>query len=210
MTLPTAYLTSRKRMSDIFEAIQTAQAPERFTQKFLETLDFKAKGDRLIINVLKGLGFLDDNGRPTQRYFEYLDQTQSQRVLAEGIKEAYSDLFSVNIRANELGKQELIGKLKTLSQGQYSDAVLSHMAGTFLDLVKLADFEAHKPKEVFQPAPGLPSPLPKAVPRHIERGESTTSRKLGGLVYNIQIVLPETRDQAVYDALFKSLRQHIE
>jgi hypothetical protein len=33
--------------------------------------------------------------------------------------------------------------------------------------------------------------------------------KIDGLVYNIQIVLPESRDQAVYDALFRSLREHL-
>lgn len=33
--------------------------------------------------------------------------------------------------------------------------------------------------------------------------------RLGGLAYNINIHLPESRDQAVYDALFKSLREHL-
>ena len=42
--------------------------------------------DRLIIGVLKSLNFLDDGGRPTQRYFEYLDQTQSERVMADAIR----------------------------------------------------------------------------------------------------------------------------
>lgn len=32
---------------------------------------------------------------------------------------------------------------------------------------------------------------------------------LGGLVYSIQIHLPESRDQAVYDALFRSLKTHL-
>jgi len=31
MALPTAYLTSRKRLPDMFEAFKTAQAPEKFT-----------------------------------------------------------------------------------------------------------------------------------------------------------------------------------
>jgi hypothetical protein len=30
-----------------------------------------------------------------------------------------------------------------------------------------------------------------------------------GLVYNINIHLPESRDPAVYDALFRSLRRHL-
>jgi hypothetical protein len=32
---------------------------------------------------------------------------------------------------------------------------------------------------------------------------------LSGLQYHINIVLPETRDQAVFDAIFKALREHL-
>jgi hypothetical protein len=33
--------------------------------------------------------------------------------------------------------------------------------------------------------------------------------ELGGLVYNIQLILPADRDKAVYDALFRSLKEHL-
>lgn len=205
MSLPTAYLTSRKRLPEMFEAIASAQAPEKFTQKFLETLEFKAKGDRLVINLLKSLGFLDDSGKPTNRYYEFLDQTQSGKVLADAIREAYSDLFAVNVNAHQLTKAELLGKLRTLSQGSYSDSVLNHMTDTFLALVKQADFTSHKkrtptPKNSEAEATNQKSSAPT---------QESSALNLGGLVYNIQIVLPETRDQAVYDALFKSLKQHL-
>ena len=36
--MPTAYLTRAKNTGDILKAIQSAQAPERFTTKFLEGL----------------------------------------------------------------------------------------------------------------------------------------------------------------------------
>ena len=35
MALPTAYLTSTKNLEAILNAIKTAQAPGKFTQKFL-------------------------------------------------------------------------------------------------------------------------------------------------------------------------------
>lgn len=54
-------------------------------------------------------------------------------------------------------------------------------------------------------------------PKHQEpRGDPTRARsgkegvvRLGGLVYNIQIQLPESRDPTVYDALFRSLKVHL-
>lgn len=115
--LPNAYLTSFKNTSAILKAIQAAQAPPRFTQKFLEGLGYQNSNDRAIINVLKGIGFLDDSGVPTNRYHRYLDQTQSALVLAEGIRDAYEDLFRINRRANEMSTQDVKNKMKTLSEG---------------------------------------------------------------------------------------------
>lgn len=53
MALPTAYLTSTKNLEAIFNAIQSAKAPPKFTQRFLEDLGFKSAADRLVINMLK-------------------------------------------------------------------------------------------------------------------------------------------------------------
>ena len=51
MALPTSYLTSVKNLPAILAAIQQAKAPERFTQRFLESLEFKSNSDRLMIGL---------------------------------------------------------------------------------------------------------------------------------------------------------------
>lgn len=213
MSLPTAYLMSTKRLPDILDAIKTAKAPDKFSQRFLESLEFKSKSDRLIINLLKSLNFLDDTGKPKERYFEFLDQSQSAIILAAAIKGAYKDLFNVNINAYTLTRPEIIGKFKTLTQGQYSDKVISLMATTFEGLVKLADFKTPKAKIKTDQKTSDEQKEKDKTQKDIE--EENTKKvvkrevKLGGLVYNIQLILPETRDTKVYDALFKSLKDHI-
>ena len=82
MAIPTSYLTSTKNLQGILSAIQQAKAPDRFTQRFLEELEFKSTSDRLIIGVLKSLRFIDDQGKPKDRYFQFLDQSLSDRVMA--------------------------------------------------------------------------------------------------------------------------------
>ncbi len=210
MSLPTSYLTSTKRLPDILEAIQTAQAPETFVTRFLEQLGFKSKGDRLIIGVLKDLGFLDEGGAPKQRYYEFLDQSRSGKVLAEGIRDAWSDLFAININAHQMSKVDFIGKLKTISQGQLSDRILDSHYMTFSALVKNADFTSHnvKPKQDKTTEPKTSQNTAESPKKDIEVPKEVGS-KIGGLVYNIQIVLPESRDPLVYDALFRSLKEHI-
>jgi hypothetical protein len=75
VALPRSYLTSSKNLAAIFEAMKGAQAPPKFTIKFLESLDFKSAADRLIVGVLKILGLIGTDGSPTERYFRFLDQT---------------------------------------------------------------------------------------------------------------------------------------
>jgi hypothetical protein len=189
----------------ILEAIKQAQAPAAFTTRFLSDLGFKSSSDRLIVAMLKALGLLNQGGQPTERYFRYLDRSQSKRVMAEGVREAYADLFQLNVNANKLPKNEVKEKLKTLTQGQHKDSVLDKMAMTFKAFSDQADFSeppraekhADEEPEGIADAPGgenLP-PLNEAA--------------FGALTYSIEIHLPESRDPAVYDALFQSLRRHL-
>lgn len=216
MALPKAYLTSTKNLKEILSSVQQAQAPKQFSLTFLNNLGFKSSTDRLVIGVLKALNFLTANGAPTQRYFQFLDQTQSARILAEGIRDAYADLFELNVRADKWSREEVKNKFKTLAVGQFSDDVLGKMAGTFTALVAEADFEAVEPADA--PA-DIPSEAPTDTPppeTPSDNGSTPPGIDLkrgavgfGGLVYNIQIQLPDSRDPAVYDALFRSLRTHL-
>jgi Family of unknown function (DUF5343) len=153
MALPSAYLVTTKNLESFFNAIRSAKAPERFTNKFLSQLDFSSSNDRLFIGVLKALGFLDESGTPTQRYYQFLDQTQSGRVLADALREGYADLFAVNTKAYQMSVEDIKNKLKTLTLGQKSDNVISLMANTFKALADQADWNA----------PAVPAPPPNPV-----------------------------------------------
>lgn len=211
MALTAAYLVTTKNLDGFLNAIKSAKAPERFTNNFLKQLDYSSSNDRLFIGMLKGLGFLEETGAPTKTYYEFLDQGQSGRVLATAIREAYEDLFAVNKRANEMNVEDVKNKLRTLTQGQKSDNVVTLMANTFRALVDLADW---------QPGPAQPTQDPRKEKEEAtevtvaeKEGSELSSRILGGkpieLHYNIQIHLPESRDPAVFDAIFQALRKHL-
>jgi hypothetical protein len=197
-----------KNLEGIFAAIRNAQAPEKFTIKFLESLGFTTTNDRLIIGVLKALGFLDEATTPTQRYFEFLDETQSKSVLAQGIREAYADLFRVNNKANDMSEAEVKSKLKTLTQGAKSSNVLRLMALTFAALCKNADFS--KTTTAPKQEKTISTELAKtAIEASDSKKEKQERQHTFDLAYNIHIELPATRDQAIYDAIFRSLKEHL-
>jgi hypothetical protein len=220
VSLTQAYLTSAKNLADILEAIKGAQAPERFSQRFLVELGFSSNNDRNILGVLKALGFLDETGAPTQRYFNFLDPAQADQMLALGIREAYEDLFRVNKAAHKLSVPEIKGKMKTLTQGQKGEAVLDKMVSTFTALCSLVNLDAALPaatppasdaQREPDDAGKVTDPDPLSTGKSIPKDPPVLPKPLGGLnlAYDIHIHLPATRDEAVYDALFKSLRQHL-
>jgi hypothetical protein len=95
--------------------------------------------------------------------------------------------------------------MKTILQGQYGDAVLSKMATTFKTLSALADFSGDAGQ-----TGGIVSGSGEGEQVQDEgRGAQGPGIRFGGLVYNINLHLPESRDPAVYDALFRSLREHL-
>jgi hypothetical protein len=214
MPLIASYLITTKNLEPFFNSLITAKAPEVFTVRFLESLEFKSTNDRLYIGLLKGLGFLDANGAPTERYFRFLDQSQSKRVLAEAIQEAYADLFAVNVKANELTTAEAKNKFRTLTQGKNSEKVLALMANTFKALVDYAEWTPEAKKPTKKEGDPRPQDSKQATPegdaeKHEEDEGVTAKIENPQLHYNIQIHLPESRDQAVYDAIFKSLKKHL-
>lgn len=209
MALPTSYMTGGfSKIPQYFDTLLTARAPEKFTAKFLADLGYTSSNDRLFVNVLKALGFLDEGGTPSERYFRFLDQSCSKKVVAEGIREAYVDLFNLNVSAQNMAQSEVEGKFKTLTNGSKANATITQMAKTFVSLCAYADWT-----ENAAPVVTIEAPL-KEENKPFNNEETKNIAKDKGRVgldlnYNIHIHLPATRDQAVYDALFASLAKHI-
>ena len=227
MSIASTYLVKYSNAPEFFEAIRAAQAPERFTLKFINDLGFTSTNDRLYLRIMKALGFVDDNGVPTKRYFRYLDPAQSDQELGAGIHDAYEELFALNREAYTMDEGAIKGKLKTITQGAVKDDLIKRIAKTFRTLCDLVDWSKYKQAQLEShyanspaanvtlrepndshaantPNPSKKQPKAPGMPP----AQSRTTGDLS-LQYNIEIHLPPTRDQAVYDAIFSSLRKHL-
>jgi len=214
MTLPNSYVQTG-RISDYFEAMVNAEAPSRFSTRFLEKLGFKSSNDRAFIGILKDLNFIDADGKPLPRYFEFLDKSQWRRIVAIATQEAFEDLFAINKKAYELSADEARNKLRTLYAGQKSDNVIRLIAKTFEELVSIGDFSEEDDlddENLYEyPVSGDDSSSQNGNTYEppLQRQREIQRIGLNSLQYHINIVLPETRDQSVYDAIFRSLREHL-
>lgn len=214
MAVPSTYMLSANHVPDIFEAIQQAGVPPRFTQEFLKSIGFASSSDRSVIGVLKSLGFLDQSGVPTARYRAYRNKAEAPYILAEAIREAYSDVFLANQNAQTLPAERVKGILAT--RVDKGDAVLKKMATTFRALASTAKWDRapgegsaavadpDEPSDAEQPS--TPQVLMSDPQLEITRRSQSVPLEYH---YNIQIHLPSTKDVSVYNAIFKSLREHL-
>lgn len=202
MALTNAYVLPTNRIPDIFGKIRDGQAPERFTHQLLKDWGFSSTNDRAFVPLLKALGFLTSEGIPTQRYSDYRDHSRSKQVMALAIREAYGDIFLIKEHPTAADKTQIEGKFKSFHN--VSDHVASLMTKTFIGLLALADLSAN----TVAPRASIDvDAAPKA-----QETQSLSKTVVGGrpaLHYNIQIHLPATKDVEVYNAIFKSLREHL-
>lgn len=211
MALNTNYLITTKNVDSFINSILSAQAPDKFTYKFLNDLGFTSSNDRLYLGLFKSLGLLDDNSSPTQKYYDFLDETKYKKVLADCIRESYSDLFNINKNADKMDVKEIKNKLKTLTQGKKTDKVLSLMASTFKALCDIADFSNQSSLAESCDSIDNVTVNNEIVERKISNLDTDicNSQFDASLHYDIHIHLPETRDDAVYDAIFKSIKRNL-
>jgi hypothetical protein len=189
------------KMKSLFDKIQQVGIPEKVDKKWLASIGMRASNDHTVIPVLKFIGFINSSNQPTERWTKYRDKNRAKLVLAEGIREGYAELFQTYSDAYRRSDEELKAFFSTKKTG--GAQVISKTVATFKSLCDLADFESLSSSEVItQPSRVAQDNL---VPNKItnELGTGIT------ININIQLTLPDTTDENVYDKLFAAMRKHL-
>lgn len=208
MSLTNKYTVAISRLPELFEKVRDGQAPEQFTQQLLKDWGFSSSNDRVMLPMLKDLGFLSPDGKPTTRYHDYRDHSRSKAVMAEALREAYGDIFLIKEHPTDADKAAIHSKFKSFHN--VSEHVASLMTKTFYSLLKLSDLKTAPAKKTTKiTETGSDEDKIKARPEKKEDDEKTRRTHPPSLHYNIQIHLPASKDVEVYNAIFKSLREHL-
>jgi hypothetical protein len=197
MAADVPYMQSAKNLRAILDKIKGAGTPPKFTHDFLRTnLGFTSSGDRSVVGVLRGLGFLTPDSVPTPRYNEFRDGTRSGRAIADGLREGWAEVFLSDQRAYERPASELKELFKNVTGKGESAA--EKMATTFRVLADSADWAEGPP----------PVPVVDAVIEGEDQEPLSAARVLS-LRHDVHVHLPPTSDAAVYTAIFRALRQEL-
>lgn len=200
------YVNAYGSIPKLFSEICKASVPPKFTQDFMETvLELKSSSHRALVPLLKKLGFIDAANVPTEAYRNYRDEELRKSVMAAQVRAAYSDVYKANEYAHSLKKEELQSKLRALIGAAEDDPVIPSVVATFLELTKLGDFKAAPPKA----KAATPEDETKIKNKTDEDVKSHLQHRTVGLSYTINLNLPATTEIEVFNAIFKSLKEHL-
>jgi hypothetical protein len=203
-TLP--YLASPGSIKTGLEKIRAAATPERVTGDFITTkLQIKGGTGSALIPYLKKIGFVASDGAPTELYKRFRNPSIGGTAVADAIKLGYKPLKDVNEYFYEMSDKDLSNLILQVTGLDHDNQVAKLIFSTLKSLKQFADFKS---------APEVDDSLTReivpaaAVPQF--GPAPTTSNSLGlNLSYTINLNLPATSDQAVFNAIFKSLKENL-
>jgi hypothetical protein len=198
------YVNATTRLTAALEKIQSASTPDRFTQDFLSTkLGLKGGSAYPVIPFFKKTGFINSDGTPTEIYKQFRNENVRGYAAAQALKKGYAALYEINEYAHELDDKGLKSLVMQATGLEAESKTISAITGSFKAIKKYADFEKTS------------DDVDSAQQKDDSSGTSAETRQIKGKVgdiklgYTINLNLPATSDIAVFNAIFKSLREHL-
>lgn len=203
------YITSPGNIEKALNAIKTAITPERVSQDFVKTI-LKipgGSGDQMT-SFLRKIGFATNDGKPTELYTRFRNPSTSKQALGEAIKHAYEPLYVRNEFMHKLSDNALL-ELIVEETGQPHDSNPVKLAHSSLKtLIKNADFDAQL--EIINNNTQENAKIEsQTISNKISEVPSRPANVGLNLGYTINLNLPATSDQAVFNAIFKSLKENL-
>lgn len=204
------YMVSSGTLTKILNKICDASIPENFNGDFLGTkLGFPGGNQKAFIPWAKKCKLLAEDGTPTQLYKDFRNPTYRGVSMATALKKGYEELYVRNEYAHDLSKPDFV-KLVTDATGlAHDNQTVKAIVNSFFNAKEFADFDATTtPKDETS----------KDTEKHEKSDADNTeshSKPLKrkqidlGISYTINLVLPKTDDPAVFNAIFKSLKDNL-
>jgi hypothetical protein len=199
------YVTATGNVERALFGIKAAATPPKVTQDFVKTI-LKipgGSGDQMT-SLLRKVGFVNADGTPSEIYTRFRNNSSSGAAAANSLRYGYAPLFKRNEYWPAMDDDQLRG-LIIEETGQDADgSVVTLILNTIKAFKKYANFEEKEDDKPPIQNP-LASPAFPVIPSSHSQ-EQTIGLRLG---YTINLNLPATSDIAVFNAIFKSLKDNL-
>jgi hypothetical protein len=182
------------------DLIVTAERPDKFSTNYMATiLKLSGGAARAVPPFLKKMQFIAADGAPTTLYSQFKTDGGRSRAAYEGLRNAFGELFKRNEfihKADESTVRDLIVEITGLKK---NDQIVRLIYASFDAIRGFIAGEVASPEPIGTQADG----------RELSQIRADVDVGRLGLSYQINIVLPETENISVFDAIFRSLRENL-
>jgi len=205
------YVTASGNIDKALRGIKSAATPESVSQDFVKTiLHIPGGSGNQMTSYLKKIGFVNADGTPSDVYKKFRNPASTGTAAAEALKIGYGPLYKRNEYMHQLPDDKLRGLIiEETGQGHDSN-VVSLVLGCIKAIKKFADWSTADASEKAE-KPATSALVKPTTPEQsqIPPPQPTTERLGLSLSYTINLNLPATSDVAVFNAIFKSLKENL-
>jgi len=205
------YAQQAGTLENMLMKIKTASVPENFSQDFVSTkLSMKGGTPRSIIPFIKKMGLVTSDGTPTSRYSAFRNKDKAGAAIADAMREVYSTLFEMNEYVYDLDNERLKALIVEATGAETESNPVTKTLATFNALNKMANFETDDIADTVETAESqAETNNVSQIPIQVTSPSANHSNEGINLSYTINLNLPPTKDIEVFNAIFKSLKQHL-
>ncbi|MFC5507049.1 MULTISPECIES: DUF5343 domain-containing protein [Hyphomicrobiales] len=198
------YLATPGSIKNAFEKIKTAATPDRVTADFVKNkLLIKGGAGAALPPFLKRIGFANSDATPSEIYHRFRNAQTSGAAVAEALRYGYKELFEINEACYDLNESDLHSLVCQVT-GAAADSNVARLTVTVFRYMKAyADFSIRSKPQAIDITASDEMPKRQFAPPSSADGVGLN------LSYTINLNLPATADQAVFNAIFRSLREHL-
>jgi Family of unknown function (DUF5343) len=210
-TLP--YIATPGNIGKALLGIKAAATPPRVGQDFVKTiLKISGGSGNQMTSYFRKMGFVNDDGTPSETYKKFRNAVTEGAAVAMALRVAYKPLYVRNEYMHELADASLRG-LIVEETGWGKDAkTVSLTVACIKQLKGFAkwDVSIEEPATTAPPKDSGLLPATTTSPGHQSPHDPARTQQFRmQLGYTINLNLPATSDVAVFNAIFKSLKDNL-
>jgi hypothetical protein len=205
------YVTASGNIERALKGIKSAATPPTISQDFVKTiLKIPGGSGNQMTAYLRKIGFANTDGSPTDLYKAFRNSATEGKAAAEALTIGYKPLYVRNEYMHQLGDKELRGLvIEETGDGEDSN-VVTLIVSCIKAIKKFAKWSEEPAEDKNSKPVAAASNLPSTdQARHPQPPIQQSPQLRMNLGYTINLNLPATSDVAVFNAIFKSLKEHL-
>jgi hypothetical protein len=192
-------------LKNVLTKIIELAKPDKFNYDFLENVvKMKGGGPRSCIPILKKMGFLNSDNTTTDLYARFRTQGGRSAAAYEGLRRAFPEIFKRSDYAYSLDENKIKDIIVEITGLQPGNQITRAIRGTF-DAIR----------SFIEPGFNHESASEHETQTDTDSGSTESEIRVRGgatrlgLSYNINIIVPETSDVRILNAIFRAVKENL-